>query len=223
MKITYQTRPSYAEEGQSNPIRWVILSGTPDTGFVNESSWLKCKDFFNDYAVAYNGGKRFAIYGFSTEGMAIPKQGEYVYMAVKHLTKNFITNMNTFNKWLNENKCPKIVFWPVDDTVVLQLDPFFLKNTYNISLVSLMIRLLNDETFNGTIEELKTHKIPGDGRDQQKWGVVVNKKVFFDIPKKLDKFLWYCGEGHNSEKDIQVYQLPSLVHNNGVVSWSSYF
>lgn len=223
MKLTFKDQSSYSEESQSNPIRWAILSGTPEKGFVNESAWLKCKDFFNDYAVAYNGGTRFGIYGFNTTNMTIPKLGEPVYMAVKCLTKNFMFNMNTFNTWLKDNGHLTIPYYTVDkEVVVLEFDQFFLKNTYNISLVSLMIRLLNDETFNGTIEDLKTHKIPGDGRDQQKWGTVVAKNIYFKLPKKLDGYLWYCGEKSNSNTEVPVYQLSGLVHNNGVVSWSSY-
>lgn len=223
MKLTITNKSAYAEEGQSNPIRWAILSGSPEEGFVNESAWLKCKDFFNDYCVAYQGGPRFGIYGFSTEKMTIPKNGEPVYMALSGLTKNFLANFIRLREWLLKNNCPDIGAEAFEDKVILEFAPFYFKNTYNISLISLMIRIINDEKFNGTIEELKTYKIPGDGRDEAKWQTAVKKNVFFQLPEKYQTFVWYCSPTHNSEtsKDLPVYQLSSLIHNNGLVSWST--
>ena len=46
MKLTYKDKGAYTEIGQPNPMRWAILSKNTDGTYKNESSWLKCKDFF---------------------------------------------------------------------------------------------------------------------------------------------------------------------------------
>lgn len=219
MKFTYTSKGTYSEIGQPNPIRWAILSGTPETGFVNESSWLKCKDFFNDYVVAYNGGKRFGIYGFSTEHMNIPEKGQPVYMAVKDLTSSFLPNLNTLNGGLPE---PVGVLKAEDDTVVLRIPAYYFENTYNISLISLMIRLCNIDYVFSSYEEFVNYKQHA-GQDQNLWNNVVAKGKYFNLPDHLKGYVWYAGEQYNSTKEMQVYQMSSLIHNGGVVSWGAHF
>lgn len=222
MKLTITTKSAYAEEGQPNPLRWLILSGTPEKGFVNESAWLRCKDFFNDYAVAYNGGPRFGIYGFSTEAMTIPKKGEPVFMALNGTTKEFLHNLLALNDWLVPH--PPIAFHntPAADCIIKIPGEYF-QNTYSISLLSLIIRLMNCEKKFKDFGEAISYKGFPD-KDQQKWNQVVAKNVFFALPEKFQKYTWYVGEQHNSEsKDLPGYQLSSLVHNGGVLSYSKFF
>jgi hypothetical protein len=219
-KFTYTPKGLYSEIGQPNPIRWCLLSGTPETGFVNESSWLKCKDFFNDYVVAYNGGQRFGIYGFSTEKMVIPAKGEPVYMAVKDLTQAFLPNLNVLNGGLPN---PVEVLKTDDGTVVLKLPSFYLESTYNISLISLMIRLCNIAHTFSNYEEYVNYKQHAS-QDQNLWNTVVSKGVFFNLPEELQGYVWYAGEEYNDKKfKGAVYQMSSLVHNGGVIAWSKYF
>lgn len=224
MKITFVHKPTYAEEGQPNPLRWCLLSGTPEKGFTNESSWLRCKDFFNDYVVAYNGGKRFGIYGFSTEAMNIPHKGMPVYIALDSLSKSFEHNLSRFNYWLNQVHTPALPIIQIikATNIVLEFNPFYFKNTYNISLVSLIVRLLNAENEFSSFEEVIKHKGFAT-KDQQKWDAVVNANRFFKIPEALEKYVWYCGPDNNSEKqNSAAYSYASLVHNNGVLSWTNY-
>lgn len=219
MKINFVSKSPYAEEGQPNPIRWAILSTTDGNTFKNESAWLKCKDFLNDYCVAYNGGPRFAIYGFSTEGMSIPKKGESVYVAVKELTTSFLDNLKMLNKML---PAPIVEHSLADGIVILDMPPLFWKNTYNISLITLMIRLCNVEHKFASFEEFKKYKLFAQ-KDQMKWDQVAAKNMFFDIPKKFDEYVWYAGPNYNDKKECPTYQLASLVHNGGVLSWSKFF
>lgn len=216
MKITWKTQPSYAEEGQPNPLRWAILSGSLEEGFTNETSWLKCKDFFNDYCYTYNTGKPMAIYGFNTKDMAIPAKGEPVYIAVKDITPQFKENV--------QNVTSNVAIHEADDgTCVLELHPDHFANTYSISLVSLVIRLCNVEHSFGSLEEMKVYqKFPS--QDQSKWNQVVAKKVFFSLPEKLKKYIWYSGEQHNSETEVTMasYQLASNIHNCGVLTYGRF-
>ena len=221
MKITFVNKPTYAEEGQPNPLRWCILSGTPKTGFTNESSWLRCKDFFNDYAVAYNGGKRFQIYGFSTEKMVLAPQGTPVYMALDALTKEFESNLGYLNLWLEEQGCPTIGWLTTDKYPVIELAPFYFANTYNISLISLIIRLLNVDTHFYSFDEVVKYK-DFPTKDQQKWDQVVAANRYFQLPAAMQKYVWYASKDKNSElTPDNDYSLPSLVHNGGVLSWTN--
>ena len=221
MQIKFTSKPTYAEEGQPNPIRWAILSGTPETGFINETSWLRCKDFFNDYCVAYNGGKRFNIYGFSTEKMNIPKKGEPVYIALDATTEAFPFNLGEFNTWLKGQELPTIVYTPYISMWVLEFPEFYFNNTYNISLVSLIIRLLNvDKEFTSFEEVIKYKDFPA--KDQQKWDVAVASGIYFKLPDAANKYVWYIDKNTNSEKtDSSHYSYSSLVHNNGLISWTN--
>lgn len=225
MKLTIKTKTPYAEEGQPNPLRWLILSGTPETGFVNESAWLRCKDFFNDYAVAYNGGPRFGIYGFSTEVMNIPKKGEPVFMALNGTTKEFLHNLLALNDWLyTKQKCPLVTYYKTDKAdSIIEIPGYYFQNTYTISLLSLIIRLINHETKFKSFDDVLVYKGFPD-KDQQKWNQVIAKDVFFALPEKFKKYTWYAGENYNSEtKDLPVYQLSGLVHNGGVLSYGKFF
>lgn len=221
MQIKFTNKPTYAEEGQPNPLRWCILSGTPETGFTNETSWLRCKDFFNDYVVAYNGGKRFSIYGLSTENMNIAPKGAPVYIALNALSSAFKNNLGVFNSWLNGQDIPVINMLTVDKYYVLEFPEYYFKNTYNISLVSLIIRLLNvDEKFED-FGDVISHKGFAQ-KDQQKWNVVVQAGIYFNIPEKLNKYIWYIDADNNSEKGaVNEYNFSSLVHNGGTLQWHS--
>ncbi len=219
MKFTYTPKGQYNEIGQPNPIRWCILSGSPEEGFVNECGWIKCKDFFNDYVVAYTGGKRFNIYGFSTESMNIPEKGKPVYVAVKDLTSEFLRNIDTINE-----KLPRSIKWlkADDGTFILELDSFYFQSTYNISLITLMIRLCNIKHTFSSFDQFYNYKDHAT-QDQSLWDNVVSKGVLFDIPEALRQYVWYAGKDYNSEKEVAGYQLASLVHNGGVVAWGAHF
>lgn len=219
MKLTYTPKGTYSEIGQPNPIRWAILSGTPETGFVNESSWLKCKDFFNDYVVAYNGGKRFSIYAFSTENMTIPAKGEPVYMAVKDTAYNFLSNLEVLNTGIPH----PIGVHTIDGVVVLEIPAFYFESTYNISLISLMIRLCSIVYPFVDYQEFVNYKDHAT-QDQNLWDNVVKHGKFFNLPEQLKQYVWYEGTQYNDKVfKGEGYQLASLVHNSGVISWSKYF
>lgn len=220
VKFTYTNKSHYAEESQANPIRWAILSQDKKGDFVNESAWLMCKDFFNDYVVAYNGGPKFSIYGFSTVNMYIPKLGEPVFIAVKGLQTHFHANLGVLNNYLFSKGMPYVTFQvvPNDENVtILLIDPKYLLCTYNISLLSLIIRCMNDGiAFKDWNSFLSCTKF--NHRDQPKIEAIIKKGVFFDLPEAIAKFTWYAGPKYNSGVEVPVYQMSGLVHNSGAVS-----
>jgi hypothetical protein len=74
--------------------------------------------------------------------------------------------------------------------------------------------------FNNFDEVIKCKEFPYG--DQWKWEAVVKPGKYFKIPKKFEDYIWYCNAKHNSgNKSVQDYQIPQLVHNNGVVSWGN--
>lgn len=220
-KVTVTHNSNYAEEGQMNPLRWCILHRVSDTEFISQSNWLKCKDFFNDYVFSYHTKKGFTIYGFNAGGMKIPYGGN-IFMALKQQTAAFEHNItNVVNPWLKEQGMPELVLHPANGgMLVLELDKKFFDNTLNISLISLLIRVVNTlGKFKNFKEVEKFDGIP-DG-DKQKWGKVVAKGTYFTIPEKYKDYLWYYDESRNSKEmdDPSQYQLASLIHNCGVLAW----
>lgn len=214
---------NYAEESQPNPIRWLLLHRTGEKEFEPQGYWLKCKDFFNDYAYSYQTRKGFSIYGFNAGAMKIPEQGQPVFMAVKFLTPHFQHNMEVLNNWLVAQGVPPVPLDIDGDLALLGFDPFYFQNTYNISLISLIIRLMNYEKKFPTFKEALecTAFAP---KDQAKWSEIVKKDAFFKVPDKLKKFIWYYSEQQNSEKTEHThYGLSSYVHNCGVLAWSKAF
>ena len=221
MKVTIKPKATYAEEGQPNPLNWYILKKTGKDTFENVSAPIICKDFFNDLAYTLQTGKSFSIYGFNAGSFKLPAD-EPVYMLLTKTTPQFIGNFyNVLNPWLVEQKCPSIDLMIVDNGYLIKFDLWYFKNVYRISLVSLIIRLLNVEhSFKDFQEVIDYKKFPT--KDQLKWDQVVKKGVFFKIPNKLEKYIWYCGKDHNSETIKEGYQVSSMVHNNGVLEWSQY-
>lgn len=220
-KINIKHTGSYAEEGQKNPIRWINLKRVDDKTFESTSNWWKCKDFLNDLAYTVKTGKDFSIYGWNAGTIALPKKGEPFYLAVKNLTPQFYDNMNVMNDWLvDSQKMPFIPCLKNDDGLtVIALDPVYFDNTYNISLITLVIRLMNIEHKFKNFDEVIKYKsfTPGD---DWKWEAVVKKGKYFAIPEKFKKYIWYVNAEINSENP-PAYNIASTVHNNGVVSWGN--
>ena len=217
-KVNIKHTGSYAEEGQTNPIRWINLKKIDDKTFESASNWWKCKDFLNDLAYTYQTGKSFSIYGWNAGNIPTPPKGEDFWFAVKNLSSDFFHNIeNVLNPWLKEQKMPEVKLVK-QDPVLLALHPKYFDNTYNISLITLIIRLCNYEgmKFNNFQEVIDCNKFPGG--DQDKWDAVTTKKRYFNIPVKFRKYVWYSSPQYNSEVDVG-YQISGLVHNNGVVDW----
>lgn len=218
LTVNITSKTGYAEESQPNPLRWYILDKT-ENGFQNVSAQIKCKDFFNDLAYTLQTGKKFSIYGFNAGNFNLDPKNP-VWMLLTETTESFEHNFQVMNTWLKTQKAPQIPLEKTDKGWLVTFDLWYFKNVYRISLVSLIIRLMNvDKKFKDFIEVQAYGSFPP--KDQTKWSVVVSKGVYFQVPAKLDKYLWYCGEQYNSAtvKDGD-YQVSSFVHNNGVLEWS---
>lgn len=216
-KVVLKDFPTYAEEGQPNPLRWYILKPTGLNTFENVSAVIKCKDFFNDLAYTLQTGKSFGIYRFNAGTMDL-KKDQPVYMLLTETTQNFRHNLGVMNQWLASQNIPPVTEQDSTKGLVVCFDPWYWKNTYRISLISLIVRLMNVDTKFGSFDEVVKHTQFAP-KDQAKWTAVVKKNIFFNVSKKFDKYVWYCGPEHNSEKELSY--VSSYVHNNGVLSWSN--
>lgn len=224
MAITITNKGSYSEEGQPNPMRWMLLSQITSGTYQNESAWLKCKDFFNDLAYTMQTDKSFEIYSFDAGKMkaSFENSDDCINMLLDVLTPTFIHNLEIINKWLDDRQNLPHIYWEKQDKgkVFITFDPIYFKNTYNISLISLIIRLCNyDNMVFNTFKDLEDCKKFPHG-DQWKWDTVVKKGIYFNLPVALQKYVWYEDATHNSETIKDGYMIPQLVHNNGVVAWT---
>lgn len=217
-KYTPIANTGYIEEGQPNPIRFCLVEKTED-GFVNIANWMRCKDFLNDFCVAYNEGPRFAIYGFSTKELKIPKKGESVFLAVTSQTDGFQGNLKAFNEWLDKSGLPQITSHICASVTVLEFPTVYFSNTHNTSLATLIIRLMNvHEEFSSFEDAIKFKGF--EPKDQYKWDEVVKHGAYFDIPDELSQYVWYVNSTCNDKTiDPMNYSYSSYVHNNGCLSW----
>lgn len=222
MKITLKNLSiHYSEIPQPNPLRWYIVVPKGAATYENVSGELKCKDFFNDLAFTIQTGKDFTIYGFNAGNYSPPKKDQPVYLAVKNTTPYFESNMKVLNKWLEKDQGFPAVWCEKsqEGLYLLTIPPIYWTKTYYTSLITLVIRLMNqEEAFSSFDEVIK--KTTFAVQDQNLWKQVVAKKWFFkDLPTKLNKYMYYAGSAYNSEKGVQDYAIPQLVHNNGVIGW----
>jgi hypothetical protein len=222
MKITLKSLGiHYSEIPQPNPLRWYIVVPKDKQTFENVSGELKCKDFFNDLAYTIQTGKDFTIYGFNAGQYSPPKKDKPVYLAVKYTTNWFETNMKVLNKWLVEDQGfePIGVDKSQEGLYLLTIPAIYWTKTYYTSLITLLIRLMNQEQEFKTFDEV-VKKTTFATQDQNLWKQVVAKGWFFkNLPKALSKYVYYAGSAYNSEKPVDSYAISSTVHNNGVIGW----
>lgn len=219
LSVKIVPKNTYAEESQTNPLRWYILDKQADGSFVNVSANIKCKDFFNDLAYTLQTGKTFTIYGFNAGSLGLKPENP-VWMLLTNTTDAFKNNFEVMNKWLTTQGAPQIPLEDADKGLVITFDPWYFKNTYRISLISLLIRIINCDKAFKNFQEIAAYDVPEYG-DKHKWSSVVKRGMYFNVPKKYDKYVWYCGPTVNSvDYNESQYGLAGYVHNNGVLGWS---
>ena len=222
-KLTNTCNETYAEEHQFNPMQWKIVHPQGKNVYKDVSGWIVCKDFFNDYAYTLNTGKAFTIYGYSAGNMQPANKDQDFYVALRKLCDEFFDNIKVLNDYLISQKLPCVSLSPgKKGEALLTIPRYYLNNTHHISLITLIIRLLNNPIKFADWDALCKHS-DFEGGDSWKWADVVSKGVFFNIPDSLREFVYYVDKNYNSKTVNEGYQLASLVHNNGVISWQKAF
>lgn len=220
MKVKFNNIPyGLAEIFQPNPLRWAICKPISDGEVEQVSTWIKCKDFFNDLTYTIQTGKDFTIYGFNAKNYSPPKKGAPVYFALQHLFPMFYKNMETLNKWLvQEQNVPPIEVEKVDaKSALITVPGYYFERTYQTSLITLLIRLMNNGVEFKTFEDVKKYTF--QPQEMNLFNPVKAKGWWFNkFPEAGKKYVWHASKEHNSENPESSY-INSLVHNNGVLSW----
>lgn len=216
--LPYPSRPVYHEIDQPNPIRWQILYRQSEdrTVFEKQSGKIKCRDFFNDIVAKYNGHPPGYIYGFNADNLKLNEEGMYFYLT--NLQDKFESNIvNKVNTILVNDDSPPLEIQMLGDKAALLLIPrHYFSSTYQISLVTLMIRVSNyGEEVPDMLEDfIACNPARLDVFRKLEEGM---KTVLLSTKTKppLQGFWYYASEHYNSGKEKYVNQ----IHNNGIIGW----
>ncbi len=210
---------TYNEMTQINPIQWEMLYRDGD-GFIPQTAKFKCKDFLNDVVAKYHGVD-LDVYRMAFKPMEFNDEGLWLRL---HNIQDFPTFSKNIANLINNNVPTEraVVIEPLDSTTVLAFIPrYYFNQTYLISVVSYLIRVSNYKVVFNNVEEFFSstarHSEPAVNEQGKRlmlaWG--------FEVPEKYQEYWYYAGASYNSKKGVDMdYQ--SIVHNNGVSSWSAY-
>ena len=206
------------EAGQSNPIRWALVSKKGDV-LTPKSPWFKCKDYFND-VVAAKHEMFFTQYGFNNKTMSSYKDdGAYVMV-------NFIQDKVAFQKDVEAIMKPEfpVLFEDLPDQMMLLYIPeHYFENTYRISLLTYLIRASNQPVgtpanFESVTQAFKSPVVLAD----HAFPAHIKPKlaaIGWDCP---NQDLWWWASGANFNNIVCPAggsDLNNSIHNAGVCSW----
>ena len=216
LKLTHKN--TYAEIGQANPMRWRLLHKRKGV-FYSQSGLIKCKDFFNDVVAWKRAKQKFSIYSFSNK-VKFNRDGMYFHLTSISNDLLFKHNLDVLNTRIKEDLGVEISYFKHTDTSAVICIPHKLwKNTYYISLVSMMIRLCNYDKQYETWGDFFDEKAPLCTIETafSKKTREYTKENGFKIPANLRKFWFWAGKDYHSGN--QVKPMGSVIHNNGVNNW----
>ena len=218
-KFEKPTGQTYSEIGQPNPLRWEVLFRDGDT-FVPKSGKLKCKDFFNDMVSKIVHGKDVSIYGWSTTPLQLNEDGVWLRLTSLNDGVVFEKNINTsINPKMKADLGVELTVELLDKSSAVLFIPMAIwKSTYLISLTSWLVRLANYGSELGEFDAaLDGAQAKADGAIHSS-GVQLVRKWGFKIPKDYQQYWYFCTKEYNSVKNPE--PSVSMIHNNGVMSWS---
>lgn len=200
----------YVETHQANPIQYCILK-EKDGVYENVTNWFKCRDFFNDIVYTKQTRKSFSIYGFNSD-LGLSKN-DSLFVALNNLIPEFKDNWALVNNYLKDNNLPIVSLF---ENNVVEIPNFYTKNTFNISLLTALMRFSNYKKLD-KIEDIKT------ATDNYVEKSILNAIKFplFQLPENKQGYVWYMDSGLNDKKEVSASYLPSYVHNNGIISWNN--
>lgn len=212
---------SYAEIGQTNPLRWQNLRLLDDGSYEAVSHKWKCKDFMNEVVTSYHTGRVFSIYGFTVKHSEFfAKDTEELPILLHNCLPGFTHNLMCVNEMLVEDGMPEVIFMPLGDgKYFISIPSYYMCNTLFMSQITLFIRLCNTEEKYKTLQEMCNDKL--NRQDQENLNAAL-KKPMKDFPAKLWDYIWYYSDDNNLKNDESAKTKPiqtSLMHNCGVVNW----
>lgn len=216
LKLTHKN--TYAEIGQANPMRWRLLHKRKGV-FYSQSGLIKCKDFFNDVVAWKQAKQKFSIYSFSNK-VKFNREGMYFHLTAIADQDKFIHNLFTLNQRIMQDLKVYIKFTGMKDgSMVICIPHKLWRNTYYISLASMMIRLCNYDKQYDTWEDFFADTAPLCTIETafSKKTREYTKENGFKIPAKLRKLWFWAGKDYHSGN--QAKPMGSVIHNNGVNNW----
>lgn len=202
----------YIENAQVNPILFCILK-EKESVFNNVTNWFKCRDFFNDIVYTKQTGTPLVVYGLNSN-LGLSKD-EPIYAALDKLIPEFEDNWELVNSYLEKENLPRVELYKSNVTVA-KIHEFYTESTYNIALLTALMRLLNYKKINN-LEEIKTIDV---GYTES---LVRDAITFplFKLPQHKQGHIFYLGAEINSNKKVQSCYLSTYVHSNGIIGWKN--
>lgn len=220
IKPEHQSTTIYTESAQANPLRWRIVHREKNT-LTSQASLMKCKDYFNDL-VALRLGHKFSIYGFSNETIKFNKWGLYIVLTGIAKPDQFIANVdNAINVRMKADVGTTVRCWKqCNDCVVIRIPTKLWTNTYTISLVTMLLRVCNNNIDLTCWDDLYAETSPLNTieRSFTADAKTITKHLGFKPP--IDTWYWYSAS-YNGQKGWNTTIGGLTIHNNGCSAWCS--
>jgi len=223
---------SLIENNQSNPIRWQVIIPTEHQDTFKEITQpFKCRDYFNDIIISSKIEDDFECYGFRTSYKKLEGISG-LYLKLTNLYSCFEENLLYVNKLLKEQDVPEIsLIWSDKDKAVVHLDEYYKTSSFHISLITIYLRLANQNKVVTTVSELIGHDQAGVGIKIKKFSDWSNKfkdiafiaqqnKVYKDHASDEYKKS-YIATYSDFKKVIGLYNPRYAAHNTGYLSWET--
>lgn len=209
---------SYAEVGQSNPLRWTCLHLDKQEGssrtFSEQSKQWKCKDFLNEIVAKYHG-HLLGCYGFTADSVQTNDEGVYVKLTNIVDKDVYRQNIGSINTLAAAQGFPQLELLEIEDGFVVLLPRAYFDTTYPISLLTYLMRVANVGTVVSDVSWLEHPTKSVDNPFASVYAQVL--KQGFATPDNVGGSYYYYGEKHDYSKKPQV----SMVHNCGVSQWTA--
>lgn len=209
---------SYAEVGQTNPLRWVCLHKELSEGdgmcFSEQSKPWKCKDFLNEIVAKYHGDL-LGCYGFTADSVQTNEEGVWVRLFHIANPEAYTANIGSINALAAAQGFPELELFDYEGGFVVLLPRQYFNTTYPISLLTYLMRVANTDT---VVTDTTWMEHPTKSIDNPFAGVYADVMAQgFTTPDNVGNSYYYYGKNHDYSKKPQV----QMVHNCGVSQWTA--
>jgi hypothetical protein len=204
---------SYAEVGQTNPLRWECLYKESEGVFSKQSKLWKCKDFLNEIVAKYHG-HLLGCYGFTADSVQTNEEGVYVLLTNIVDKDVYRQNIGSINSLAAAQGFPTIELIDADEGFVCLLPRKYFETTYPVSLLTYLMRVANTGT---VVTDALWLEHPTKSIDNPFASVYAEvMKQGFKTPDNVGNSYYYYGKSHDYSKKPKV----EMVHNCGVAQWT---
>jgi hypothetical protein len=219
-KLNITHTNTYAEVGQANPMRWMLMFNEEDGSLSSQSGLIACKDFFNDVVAWKKTQTAFKIYRFDNQ-VKFNEEGMYLLLSNIADTENFIANISAaINPTLWVDLGVEIsAMKQEEDSVVILIPHEVWETTYYISVVSMTIRLCNYNVSYTNWESFFEKDSPLNTIEHAFHTTTKEyvREHGFALPKAFQEYWYYSSHGWNSANGKAL--LSSVVHDSGANAW----